>query len=56
MRCQINQMYSGWYQKELPMIIPKYCKDYIDVIKKTITEYENEGKNRIYEKLGIRHL
>ena len=57
MRCQLNQMYSGWYQKELPsIIIPKYCKDCIDVIKKTITEYENEGRSKIYEKLGIRHL
>lgn len=56
MRCQLNQMYSGWYQKELPIIIPEYCDSYINSIKETIIECENEGRDRIYEKLGICHL
>lgn len=56
MRCQLNQMYSGWYQDELATIMPEYSNDYIDYINQTITECENKSRSVIFEKLGIHHL
>jgi hypothetical protein len=53
---QLNQMYSGWYQKSLSTVLPEDCQKLIKNIKETIKKYEKEGRSRIYKELGIIYL